>query len=171
MLSHDIFSVAKQILILENKQDFLNELYSVFTTENFSRGYEIKSFLYQICIETIKKYNINEHSFPKYSETIKKALKIIDENLNLNYKCEHLAKQLKYSPRVLDAIFKKELGRTVNQHIRSEIINHAASDLILTNLLISEISTKYGFSDQFYFSRVFKEQYFISPEKYRNQLT
>lgn len=170
-LSHDIFSAANQIIILENKQDFINQLYSVFKEESFTRGYEIKNHLYQICIEATKKYNINEHSFPKYSGITKKALRIINNHLNMNYKCEQLAEELNYSPRALERLFKKELGRTVNQHIKYEILQHAASDLLLTNLLINEISQKYGFSDQFYFSRAFKAKYNISPEKYRKPIT
>ena len=117
-LTHDVFSVANQILVLENKQDSINQLYSVFKDESFTRGYEIKNNLYQICIEAIKKYNINEHSFPKYSDIIKRALHIISQHLNLNFKCEELAKELNCSPRTLERLFKKELGRTVNQHIK-----------------------------------------------------
>jgi AraC-like DNA-binding protein len=49
------------------------------------------------------------------------------------------------------------------------VLFKAEEMLIKSNLSILEISEMFGFYDQFYFSRRFKERFGISPLKYRNQ--
>jgi AraC-like DNA-binding protein len=60
---------------------------------------------------------------------------------------------------------------SVNEYICNTIL--AETELILStrNISILELSHKFGFSDQFYFSRKFKEKFGVSPREYRNRLS
>lgn len=58
---------------------------------------------------------------------------------------------------------------TVMKYILKMRIVLAKMDLKKTNLSVSEISGKYGFSSVSYFSRMFKEEENCSPLQYRKK--
>ena len=60
-----------------------------------------------------------------------------------------------------------ELGVSIGQYIDSQILFRAKLELELNKLSIAEISEKYGFCDQFYFSRFFKKHIGESPRQYK----
>ncbi|MGU3471120.1 helix-turn-helix domain-containing protein [Paenibacillus sp. D51F] len=64
--------------------------------------------------------------------------------------------------------FKKETGFTVMDCIQSMRVEEAKKLLGLTELSITEISTRLTFSDQSYFTKVFRKWTGITPGKYRN---
>ena len=66
--------------------------------------------------------------------------------------------------------FKAELSKPVGEYVNDTIMFEAGQLLLKTNLSILAISEKYGFSDQFYFSRRFKEKFGVSPMKYRKNI-
>lgn len=167
----DVFSGIKKIIILENKQNCIDNIINAYLSNNFSAPFVIKSHLYDIVAEAITKCGLTEEHFPSYSPIIIDAFKKISENIRFDYNSEELAKELKTSNVSFQRLFKKETGLTVNQYIKDKVLLSAALDLKRTNLSVREISEKYGFSDQFYFSRVFSKKYKTPPEKYRkNQL-
>lgn len=53
------------------------------------------------------------------------------------------------------------------QHIRMETARRLVAE---TDLTMAEIASRVGVSDQFYFSRLFKEHFGMPPRKYRNSL-
>ena len=71
------------------------------------------------------------------------------------------------SKSTLTKHFKKELSVSVNEYICNTVLADAEMLLSTTNVSVSEISSRLGFSDQFYFSRKFKEKFGISPREYR----
>lgn len=59
-------------------------------------------------------------------------------------------------------------GMTPNNYIRRIRMEKSKELLEETNLTVSEISYKTGFSSAFYFSKCFKEYYGMSPSQFRN---
>ena len=94
-------------------------------------------------------------------------LKLIDENycrdINLNF----LAESISVSPNYLGRIFKERASMGVAEYIRKKRIAKAVELMTETNLKINYIAEKIGFSDQHYFSRVFKEETGKTPSEYR----
>lgn len=66
----------------------------------------------------------------------------------------------------LNRLFKQETGVPIFHYLKQVRLNHARELLTTTQLKMSEISEQTGFCDQYYFSRVFKQEFGISPKKY-----
>ncbi|MBQ7363709.1 MAG: helix-turn-helix transcriptional regulator [Clostridia bacterium] len=58
---------------------------------------------------------------------------------------------------------------SIQDYLFSVVISEASELVTNTNLPFLEISERLGFSDQFYFSRRFKQKYGLSPREYRNK--
>ena len=95
-------------------------------------------------------------------EFIKKNYK---ENITLN----DIADSLGFTPDYISKIFKKEKNITPIKFITKLRINGAKQLLACTGLDILSISQNVGYTDQFYFSRVFKAQTGMYPSEYRNR--
>ena len=63
--------------------------------------------------------------------------------------------------------FRLDNGITLHQYIAGRLIQHAASELLLTDRTVAEIANGLGFTDEFYFSRFFKQKMEYSPREYR----
>ncbi len=58
-------------------------------------------------------------------------------------------------------------NKTLSNIINERIIIEAKRELYLTNKAVKEIAYELGFEDEYYFSRLFKVNADISPQKYR----
>ena len=63
--------------------------------------------------------------------------------------------------------FRRDCGVTVNEYIVSRRIDIAKELLQYSELPVSQIAAKCGFSDQLYFSRVFSSRVGVSPTAFR----
>lgn len=64
---------------------------------------------------------------------------------------------------------KQITGMGINEYINQRKIEKAENLLLNTDLSISEISDRLGFTYQRYFSTIFKKIKGISPSQFRNQ--
>ena len=74
---------------------------------------------------------------------------------------------LDISPNALAKIVKTHLNKTLTELITERIIVEAKRELYFTNKTIKEIAYHLGYTDEFYFSRLFKSHTDISPQLYR----
>lgn len=104
------------------------------------------------------------------------ADKIVDEidsylksNLNEDHSIIVICKKFAISQPYLSKIIKKSKNCTYNEYLISLKINEAKQLLkSRPDLLIADIAEITGFSDQFYFSRVFKNITGKTPSEFRN---
>lgn len=82
---------------------------------------------------------------------------------------DEIAKKLYMSRTNLIRIFKKNTGITPYKFLLDEKIKVAKALLSTTNMSVKSISEKLCFSDEHYFSHLFKEKVGISPLKYKAQ--
>lgn len=66
----------------------------------------------------------------------------------------------------MNRIFKKLTNKTIFMYLNTVRINHAKELISTTSLTLAEISTRVGFSDEYYFSKVFKKYTGIPPTAY-----
>ena len=78
-----------------------------------------------------------------------------------------IAKYVSLSVSQLNRLFKKEYGTTIYSYLLDCRIETAKSILKGTAMSVSEIAEKLNFTDEHYFSNIFKQQTGISPSKYR----
>jgi len=105
--------------------------------------------------------------------TPEELVKAVELYIRTNYKneitLENIAKSLNFSPDYLSRIYKKSTGQSPLKYLILLRINEAKR--LLTNNLDLDIKTigeLVGYSDQYYFSRIFKNQTKYYPSEYRN---
>lgn len=64
-------------------------------------------------------------------------------------------------------LFRRFQGVSPYQFMLRQKMNHAAHDLLSTNLLTKEIAERVGFADPLHFSRVFRQIHNTSPSQFR----
>ncbi len=65
--------------------------------------------------------------------------------------------------------FKKEIGTSPIKYLNEYRLSAARDLLLHTDDSIREIAEAVGIPDQFYFSRLFKQKYLVSPQQYRKE--
>ena len=98
-------------------------------------------------VEKIKRYIVDHFAEPLRVETI-------SEFIGLN-------------PVYCGALFRRAQGMTINQFTNRIRVQRAAYILEEEGLSISELAAMCGFSDAYYFSRIFKKIMGISPSRWR----
>ena len=78
-----------------------------------------------------------------------------------------LAEVLFLTPTYLCMIFKKETGKTINQHITEVRINRAKDYLREPGVRLYDIARRVGYSDGKYFTKVFDRIVGMKPKEYR----
>ena len=99
-----------------------------------------------------------------------KIQKYIQEHYQAQISLQKLSEMVGYSPNYISTIFKKECGINVRDYVKYIRIERAKELLITTELFAYQIASCTGFSDESYFSRIFKRATGMSPNKYRNQM-
>ncbi|MBN2166767.1 MAG: helix-turn-helix domain-containing protein [Marinilabiliaceae bacterium] len=98
---------------------------------------------------------------------LRKTIKAIEKNIDvIGFSADQLADALKISQRQLYRKLKAITGNSIHEFILRVRLEHAAKLLVDSNLNISEIAYKVGFSESSNFSRTFSKHYGCSPTKY-----
>ncbi len=95
------------------------------------------------------------------------AKKYINQNYHKNISIDNICNHLGCSRATLMNTFKKHYGTTVIAYLNETRLKQSALLLEKTIKPIKQICKECGFSDQNYFSKVFKARFEISPAEYR----
>ncbi|MAZ71740.1 MAG: AraC family transcriptional regulator [Flavobacteriaceae bacterium] len=98
---------------------------------------------------------------------IKKAAKLIDNDLANLDSIEKIAEEIGLNINKLQLGFKHLYQTTVNGYVQKKRMILARNLLNNTDYNISEIVEKIGLSSKSYFSKIFKETYGISPSAFK----
>ncbi len=82
-----------------------------------------------------------------------------------------MADQLHLSPRYLSDLLKQETGKTAIELIHIFLISEAKNLLKSADQSVAEIAYNLGFENPPYFSRLFKKEVGMSPNKFKQQTT
>jgi AraC-like DNA-binding protein len=98
---------------------------------------------------------------------LKKLKDAIEENFRIKHTPSEYASMLYVTTKTLSKISKSYYNKTLSNIINDRIITEAKRELYLTKKAIKEIAYELGYEDEYYFSRFFKVNVHISPQKYR----
>jgi AraC-like DNA-binding protein len=115
----------------------------------------------------IDKYALRYTPSPK--TFFSSAISYINSNLNDKITVDEIAEVCHMSKYYFCRRFKQIVGYTVMEYILNTRLANAKVLLTSTDLAISEISERCGFSGFSYFSRVFKENCGITPNEFRKR--
>lgn len=120
--------------------------------------------------DTLKESSKSESSTSQAAKYIEHIKILISNNyMHLNFTIDSLASILHLSHSWLCALFKKEMGMSMQEFLISVRMNKASELLIETNLSVNEIAYLCGFNDSLYFSSLFKKRHIVSPTQYRKK--
>lgn len=92
---------------------------------------------------------------------------LIEENYCSLHAPADYAKLLHVTAKTLGRIVRENLGTTPTELIRARILTHAKWQLLHTLRPVKEIAREVGFTDELYFSRLFKKATGYSPTFFR----
>ncbi len=92
---------------------------------------------------------------------------IIEENFRNQREILFYSSQMNLTPKQLNSLTKKALGKTLSALIQDRIILEAQRMLVNSNLPVSAIADGLNYSDPSYFARFFRKKTQMSPEKFR----
>lgn len=114
--------------------------------------------------------SIREKSLDKADNSpLKSSLKYIHSFFTDKISIPYLAGLESLSNSRYVTVFKNQMGKTPNEYIIELRLQFAKKLLDNTNLSIRQISENVGYSDQYFFSRLFKKHMGVSPQNYRNK--
>jgi AraC family transcriptional regulator, transcriptional activator of pobA len=95
---------------------------------------------------------------------------VLERNFARHHDTGHYADELRVPPAALSRALAHVTGRGTKQLITERRMLEAARLLRFSDLTVGEIAFRAGFSDQLYFSRVFKQRQGEAPIAYRERL-
>ena len=124
---------------------------------------------HQLCL--LYKNPLIKSKEPSYEGSIKKVFQFIDESLDKKISLEQLSDISGYSKATLIQKFKYYTGTTPNKYITEKRITAAKKLLRINDKTLHNIALSLGFSNEFYFGLVFKNETGLSPGEYRKTKT
>lgn len=91
----------------------------------------------------------------------------IEENFRVKHSPSDYAQILNIAPKALSRITKKYFNKPLSNLVSERIMIEAKRELFLTVKPVKQIAKELGFTDVYYFSRVFKKNADISPQYFR----
>ena len=123
--------------------------------------------LIEIIVDTVFE-KIIKNKLAHYEKEIDYAVNYIEFNLTKKIALDSVAEYMNISPHYFSKLFKKEMGISCMEYIINLRMKQAQKLLKTTNATVNEIARQVGYSDQGYFSRLFKQRLGISPSSVRD---
>ena len=121
-------------------------------------------------LDYIAELNIESSGEEESGDIVKDICSYIDENLGNELTRDEIAGRFFLSKDYISHIFKDTMGVSLIDYINKEKIRVAKHLLKTTGLPIGIVSSKVGYSNFAYFSRVFKKYEGVSPNEYRRNV-
>lgn len=144
--------------ILKNLEDMDEKLKSVENRQ------QMEEWIAELC-EKYQNY-VNAGS-QRFSPAIRGAILYINEHYHQKVFLTDIAKAVFMNHTYLSQQFKKEVGLSIPKYLEQVRINKALLLIRSSDYSISEVAERVGFSNQNYFSKVFKNVTGSSPMKYK----
>ncbi|MDR1827550.1 MAG: arabinose operon transcriptional regulator AraC [Methylobacteriaceae bacterium] len=108
-------------------------------------------------------------SYAAVDTRIMRACYIINEHLFENFPVSEVAREVCLSTSRLAHLFREQMGISITKWREDQRLIHAQQLLKITQSPIAAVAALVGYSDQLYFSRVFRKSMGISPLEYRRR--
>jgi len=151
-------------------EDFANNIFKLFHSDNNMKSLSIGSFLKLLLIECNNICAINpiesdvDTTGDNLIRTFKKA---VDKDYKKEHSTTYYANGLNITPDHLNRTVKAKIGKTAKDYIQARIITEAKRLLYFTDLANKEIAYELGFNEPANFSAFFKKHTDLSPSLFK----
>ncbi|MBD8837108.1 MULTISPECIES: response regulator [unclassified Paenibacillus] len=133
---------------------------------SFESWYEVEAWIKQTAA-SIQKADEQTSYSQEIIDAVKKAVMIVQNDLEHPYTASGLSQQLNISRSYFSQCFKDLMGKTFNEYSRFIRVEKSKEYLLNTNNTIFWIAERVGYTDEKYFSRIFRELTGLLPSEYR----
>lgn len=113
---------------------------------------------------------LNSLSSSKYSREVNRALEYITAHYKEDIGLQNMADYLHLNESYFSFVFKKETGQNFTDYLNLLRIEKAKELLRISEMTVSDVWCKVGYSSLSYFSRVFKQYTLIGPGEYKRSI-
>lgn len=99
--------------------------------------------------------------------TFGRMLRYLNANYTKQIKLKDLAELFHINKNYASLLFKKYTNMTYSDYLNSLRLSRAKELLVSTSMSIAEVAENSGYVDYFYFSKLFKKTFGITPAQYR----
>ena len=131
--------------------------------------FPVMRIMHEILISLAEKVHFEKHK-PVYSQLGHTIKEMLDDNLYGKADIGDIANALYVSKSSVHREFQKYYGMSPHRYILQQKLELAKSMLARTSYTIAEIAATLNFTDQFYFSNLFKKKTGLSPNAFRKRV-
>ncbi|WP_299093111.1 AraC family transcriptional regulator [uncultured Metabacillus sp.] len=146
----------------------LKKLNEDFISPHPLRPLYLSLMTYQFFIDLYMN-RLKEMKQTKQSRIVGKMIELFSRSAATKLTSKEIVDELGMNYAYLSTLFRKETGKSITQFQDELLIEKAIKMLKKESVNISEVSHALGFSNPFYFSRVFKKVTGVSPTTYLSQ--
>ncbi|OAB45003.1 response regulator transcription factor [Paenibacillus antarcticus] len=106
---------------------------------------------------------------PVFKKEVLDVINYIESHYQDKITLEMISSYTNFSENYLCRMFKEQVGTSLFSYINNLRMIKAAELIIQGRIYIKEVSSLVGISDQFYFNRLFKKHFGMSPTEYKAQ--
>ncbi|MBR5543634.1 MAG: helix-turn-helix transcriptional regulator [Oscillospiraceae bacterium] len=162
----DLLRNCRRAYTFPIKEDFTPFFSRCLESEEAKDALRLCGIIYDMLCRFIDEYDI-KLAETELSPCVSKAVAHINKNLSMQLTVDEIAKASFVSKSTLEKYFKEELSCSVHGYLLNTVLFEAGNLLLKTSISIRNISERFGFCDQFYFSKCFKEKFGKSPKDFR----
>lgn len=111
---------------------------------------------------------INFESYDK-TKVVAAIANFINNNYSQDISLNRISRNMYLSPVYISKIFKEEIGESPINYLIKVRLSKAAELLEKGSISIKNVARQVGYSDAYYFSKLFKKYYGVPPSKYSKE--
>ena len=172
-LGHSFDNVIPEIYQLRANQEHMKSIERI--TGFLKLGEKIFGFresmeIYSLIHSAIKEIPAEAWDSSIVALRVLEIMNYIKRHLHEPVSNEDLARIVKMAPNSFIRLFKQQTGFSPQSYVRKVRIENACRLLHHSELTINSIAEECGFSDRYYFSKVFSHTVHVSPALYRRNI-
>jgi two-component system, response regulator YesN len=100
---------------------------------------------------------------------VQKSIQYMKKHVEESISREDVAAHVNLNPAYLSRLFKKETGKSLIDYLIESKMDRGKQLLDLTDMTVSSIALQVGYSNFSHFAKMFKKQYGVNPQDYRQR--
>jgi two-component system, response regulator YesN len=167
-LALDIIKEVSVIITPEHNDDDFNKIYS--SINDFQTMGAVKDWLIVYCKNIA--YKLENKKFTRQRDTINLVVSYIEANyFKPEISSESVSEIVNLTPGYLGKLFSESNSKSINEYINELRMKRAKEELETSTASVNDVAIKVGFSNQSYFTAIFKKHFGVTPNQYRLDYT